>query len=56
MREKDYTGEWCYTTHLLIREYFYNQLNTCPELRKQDQSPTTRFCFGKFIRRTSRKA
>ncbi len=35
MREKDYTGEWCYTTHLLIREYFYNQLNTCPELRKQ---------------------
>lgn len=25
-REKNRLGEWCYTTHLIIREYFYKQL------------------------------
>jgi len=31
--EQDYSGKWCYTTHPIIREYFYQQLSLDPDLK-----------------------
>lgn len=31
-REKNYLDEWTYTTHMIVREYFYSELGKDPEL------------------------